>query len=318
MSEKIVVPVLGESITEATVAKWLKSKGDSVELDEPVVELETDKVNLEVPSPSEGILGEINFQAGSTVEVGATLGSIMGGLSASKNDKIEKIKVTSKLSENINDNIIKLDEERDTKLFDSNNEEENLKIQPKQGAKQETEEEALVLTEEVKSDEKVKSGKEKVMSPAVRKIVNENNINIEEIKGSGKDGMILKGDLLSLMGVKPAPSERKLKFGEEEKIKMSRLRMTIAKRLKQSQENAAMLTTFNEVDMTNIMNMRKENQVDFQQKFKIKLGIMSFFVKACVVGLKLYPAINAEVESCLLYTSPSPRDVSSSRMPSSA
>ena len=135
------------------------------------------------------------------------------------------------------------------------------------------------------------------MSPAVRKIVNENNINIEEIKGSGKDGMILKGDLLSLMGVKPAPSERKLKFGEEEKIKMSRLRMTIAKRLKQSQENAAMLTTFNEVDMTNIMNMRKENQLDFQQKFKIKLGIMSFFVKACVVGLKLYPAINAEVES---------------------
>ena len=190
-----------------------------------------------------------------------------------------------------------MDEERDTKLFDNNNEEENLKIQPKQGTNQEPEEEALVLTEEVKSDEKVKSGKEKVMSPAVRKIVNENNINIEEINGSGKDGMILKGDLLSLMGVKPAPSERKLKFGEEEKIKMSRLRMTIAKRLKQSQENAAMLTTFNEVDMTNIMNMRKENQNDFQEKFKIKLGIMSFFVKACVVGLKLYPAINAEVES---------------------
>ena len=297
MSEKIVVPVLGESITEATVAKWLKSRGDNVEADEPIVELETDKVNLEVPSPSEGILEEINFEAGSTVEVGATLGSIMGGQSASKKDKIEKIKATTKPPENINDNIIKLDEERDTKLFDNNNEEENLKIQPKQGTNQEPEEEALVLTEEVKSDEKVKSGKEKVMSPAVRKIVNENNINIKEIKGSGKDGMILKGDLLSLMGVKPAPSERKLKFGEEEKIKMSRLRMTIAKRLKQSQENAAMLTTFNEVDMTNIMNMRKENQVDFQQKFKIKLGIMSFFVKACVVGLKLYPAINAEVES---------------------
>ena len=194
-----------------------------------------------------------------------------------------------------------MDEERDTKLFDNNNEKENLKIQPKQGTNQEPEEEALVLTEVVKSDEKVKSGKEKVMSPAVRKIVNENNINIKEIKGSGKDGMILKGDLLSLMGVKPAPSERKLKFGEEEKIKMSRLRMTIAKRLKQSQENAAMLTTFNEVDMTNIMNMRKENQVDFQQKFKIKLGIMSFFVKACVVGLKLYPAINAEVELSLIH-----------------
>ena len=297
MSEKIVVPVLGESITEATVAKWLKSRGDNVEADEPIVELETDKVNLEVPSPSEGILEEINFEAGSTVEVGATLGSILEGKTATKSVKIEKIKATTKPSENSNDNIIKLDEERDTKLFDSNNGEENLNIQPKQVTNQEPEEEALVLTEEVKSDEKVKSGKEKVMSPAVRKIVNENNINIKEIKGSGKDGMILKGDLLSLMGVKPAPSERKLKFGEEEKIKMSRLRMTIAKRLKQSQENAAMLTTFNEVDMTNIMNMRKENQVDFQQKFKIKLGIMSFFVKACVVGLKLYPAINAEVES---------------------
>ena len=146
MSEKIVVPVLGESITEATVAKWLKSKGDSVEADEPIVELETDKVNLEVPSPSGGILGEINFEAGSTVEVGTTLGSIMGGQSASKNDKIEKIKATAKPSENINDNIIKLDEERDTKLFDNNNEEENLKIQPKQGTNQKPEEEALVLT----------------------------------------------------------------------------------------------------------------------------------------------------------------------------
>ena len=111
MSEKIVVPVLGESITEATVAKWLKSKGDSVEVDEPIVELETDKVNLEVPSPTEGILGEINFEAGSTVEVGATLGSIMGGQSASKNDKIEKIKATAKPSEINNDNIIKIDEE---------------------------------------------------------------------------------------------------------------------------------------------------------------------------------------------------------------
>ena len=106
------------------------------------------------------------------------------------------------------------------------------------------------------------------MSPAVRKIISENNLNINDVKGSGKDGMVLKGDLLSLMGAKPAPSERKLKFGEEEKIKMSRLRMTIAKRLKQSQENAAMLTTFNEVDMTNIMDMRKNNQDDFQKNLK--------------------------------------------------
>ncbi len=296
MSEKIVVPILGESITEATVSKWLKSKGDNVEVDEPIVELETDKVNLEVPSPSGGVLGEINFEAGATVEVGATLGSIMGSQSASKSDKIEKIQATSETQADNSNNIIKLDEERDTKLFDNTNEEENLKKQPKKTINEQSVEEVLVLTEEVKNEEKVKLGKEKVMSPAVRKIVNENNLNIEEIKGSGKDGMVLKGDLLNLMGIKPAPSERKIKFGEEEKIKMSRLRMTIAKRLKQSQENAAMLTTFNEVDMTNIMTMRKDNQEDFQEKFKIKLGMMSFFVKACVVGLKLYPPINAEVE----------------------
>ena len=300
MSEKIVVPVLGESITEATVAKWLKSKGDNVEADEPIVELETDKVNLEVPSPSGGVLGEINFEAGSTVEVGATLGSIMGGQSVSKSEKIEKIKPTIQQTKDNIENVIKLDDERDTKLFDniieSDTQKKQLNENKDQVSENNIEEDVLILTEEIKQEKKVSTGKEKVMSPAVRKIVSENNLNINDVKGSGKDGMVLKGDLLSLMGAKPAPSERKLKFGEEEKIKMSRLRMTIAKRLKQSQENAAMLTTFNEVDMTNIMDMRKNNQDDFQKKFKIKLGMMSFFVKACVVGLKLYPAINAEVE----------------------
>ncbi len=300
MSEKIVVPVLGESITEATVAKWLKSKGDNVEADEPIVELETDKVNLEVPSPSGGVLGEINFEAGSTVEVGATLGSIMGGQSVSKSEKIEKIKPTIQETKDNIENVIKLDDERDTKLFDniieSDTQKKQLNENKDQLSENNIEEDILILTEEIKQEKKVSTGKEKVMSPAVRKIVSENNLNINDVKGSGKDGMVLKGDLLSLMGAKPAPSERKLKFGEEEKIKMSRLRMTIAKRLKQSQENAAMLTTFNEVDMTNITDMRKNNQDDFQKKFKIKLGMMSFFVKACVVGLKLYPAINAEVE----------------------
>ncbi len=300
MSEKIVVPVLGESITEATVAKWLKSKGDSVEADEPIVELETDKVNLEVPSPSGGVLGEINFEAGSTVEVGATLGSIMGGQSVSKSEKIEKIKPTIQETKDNIENVIKLDDERDAKLFDniveSDNQKKQLNETKDQVSENNIEEDVLILTEEIKQEKKVSTGKEKVMSPAVRKIISENNLNINDVKGSGKDGMVLKGDLLSLMGAKPAPSERKLKFGEEEKIKMSRLRMTIAKRLKQSQENAAMLTTFNEVDMTHIMDMRKNNQDDFQKKFKIKLGMISFFVKACVVGLKLYPAINAEVE----------------------
>ena len=119
---------------------------------------------------------------------------------------------------------------------------------------------------------------------------------MQSIKGTGKSGQILKGDLISLMGSSPQPSERKLKYGEEERIKMSRLRQTIAKRLKEAQENAAMLTTFNEVDMTNIIEMRKNNQEDFQKRFGIKLGFMSFFVKACVLGLKSFPAINAEIE----------------------
>ena len=150
----------------------------------------------------------------------------------------------------------------------------------------------MVLTNAI-NDEKEES---QTLSPAVRKIVSEKKIDISSIKGSGKDGRILKGDLINLMGVSPQPNERKIKFGQEERIKMTRLRQTIAKRLKEAQENAAMLTTFNEVDMTNIINIRKDNQEDFQSRYNIKLGFMSFFVKACVVGLKLFPAINAEIE----------------------
>ena len=127
-------------------------------------------------------------------------------------------------------------------------------------------------------------------------MVNENNIDVKSVKGSGKDGRILKGDLISLMGVNPPPSERKIKYGQEERIKMTRLRQTIAKRLKQAQDNAALLTTFNEVDMSNVMKMRKENQEDFQSRYKIKLGFMSFFVKACLLALKSFPAINAEID----------------------
>ena len=127
-------------------------------------------------------------------------------------------------------------------------------------------------------------------------MVAEKKIDLEKVKPTGKDGRILKGDLISMMGANPQPNQRKIQFGEEERIKMSRLRQTIAKRLKEAQENAAMLTTFNEVDMSGIMSMRKENQEDFQARYGIKLGFMSFFVKACVVGLKLFPAINAEIE----------------------
>ena len=292
MSDKIVVPVLGESITEATVAKWLKNKGDSVEADEPVVELETDKVNLEVPSPSDGVLSEINAQNGSTVEVGAVLGSIIGG-SSQKEVSEDKPKKDEPIKNE--DNVVSLKKEAEskeveTKLFDK---EEEIS-EPQDDTKKE---EPLVLTEEVSSKkEKSKKTIDLSISPAVRKIAADNKIDLKKIQGTGKGGRISKGDLLSLMNVKPAPSERKIKFGQEEKIKMTRLRLTIAKRLKQAQDNAAMLTTFNEVDMSGIIDMRKENQSDFQDRFGIKLGFMSFFVKACIESLKLFPAINAEIE----------------------
>ena len=283
MSEKIIVPVLGESITEATVSKWLKNEGDEVKTDEPIVELETDKVNLEVPSPISGKLTEIISKNGSVVEVGAHLGSIEEiGISEKKNQKIEKIKPTVK-KENIENSEPRQNEPQllETELADKLDEQE----QP------------LVLTKEVKTKPIIKEKpNDQVLSPAVRKIVAENKINLENIKGSGKDGRLLKGDLMSLMSKNPSPSERKLKYGQEERIKMTRLRQTIAKRLKQAQENAALLTTFNEVDMTNIIEMRKNNQDDFQNRFGIKLGMMSFFVKASIVALKNFPAVNAEIE----------------------
>ncbi|WP_415320730.1 2-oxoglutarate dehydrogenase complex dihydrolipoyllysine-residue succinyltransferase [Candidatus Pelagibacter sp. Uisw_092] len=277
MSEKILVPVLGESITEATVAKWLKKKGDAVAADEAIVELETDKVNLEVPSPIDGVLSEINSKDGETVEVGALLGSIsQNGTQPSEKKIITKIE--PKKTEN---NVVNLEIKKEVpKVF-----------------KEPEEEEPLILTNEVK-EEKTDSSKKnnEILSPAVRKMVVENKIDLKKVSGSGKEGRILKGDLISMMGENPQPSERKIKYGQEERIKMSRLRQTIAKRLKQAQENAALLTTFNEVDMTGIMEMRKENQEDFQSRYGIKLGFMSFFVKACVAGLKMYPSVNAEID----------------------
>ncbi|WP_440921367.1 2-oxoglutarate dehydrogenase complex dihydrolipoyllysine-residue succinyltransferase [Candidatus Pelagibacter sp.] len=280
MSEKILVPVLGESITEATVSKWLKNEGDSVEADEPLVELETDKVNLEVPSPVSGILTKINSKNGSVVEVGADLGSVSESENKSKeNQEIKKIQPTVKVDK---DNLIDEDDKNEEmEVFQENVEEEK----------------PLVLTKEVEPLKvEVETKIDETLSPAVRKIVTENKIDISSVKGSGKDGRVLKGDLINLMGVNPPPSERKIKYGQEERIKMTRLRQTIAKRLKQAQDNAALLTTFNEVDMSNVMAMRKENQDDFQNRYGVKLGFMSFFVKASIVALKNFPAINAEIE----------------------
>ena len=282
MSEKILVPVLGESITEATVSKWLKNEGEKVEADEPIVELETDKVNLEVPSPVSGVLDSINSKDGSVVEVGAVLGSVSeSGTNTNETEEIKKIEPT--INEN---NVVKLEPQKELEEI----------VEP-EIFDEEKEEEPLVLTNEVKEKKELNIKTDaNIMSPAVRKIINENKIDIKSVKGTGKDGRVLKGDLINLMGSNPPPSERKIKYGQEERIKMTRLRQTIAKRLKQAQENAALLTTFNEVDMTNVMDMRKENQEDFQSRYGVKLGFMSFFVKACVVALKNYPAVNAEIE----------------------
>ena len=293
MSKKIIVPTLGESITEATVSRWLKNIGDQIETDEALVELETDKVNIEVPSPVTGILSEIKIKKGKTVKVGSELGVVEPNGKRNKVNKNTSIKLIKE--ENSSDVAdLENDKEEETteqtpKVFDeeqSINKEEVLVLDNKEV------EEPLILSQEITKDVKIEKN---ILSPAVRKIVDEKRIDIKNIKGSGKDGRILKGDLISLMGSTPKTSERKIKYGPEERIKMTRLRLTIAKRLKEAQQNAAILTTFNEVNMHDIMQIRKDYQDDFQKRFSIKLGFMSFFVKACVVALKNFPAINAEI-----------------------
>jgi len=299
MEEKITVPTLGESVTEATVSKWLKSQGDKVSADEPIVELETDKVNVEVPSPSSGVLGSIKVKEGETVNVGALLGTI----SDSKAQSTPKVK-------EIKDYNPPAKEKKQKPSLYEKGKEKNLSIKNQKLFKKEEpvlelhdekiEDETLILEEihEDKSslqttstsDEKTK------ISPAARKMASEAKINLESIRGTGKNGIILKEDIMSLMGHKPSPSERKIKHGPEERVKMTRLRLTIAKRLKEAQENAAMLTTFNEVDMSEVISMRNQHKEEFQKKYGVKLGFMSFFTKACVIGLKNYPAINAEIQ----------------------
>ena len=293
MSEKIIVPTLGESITEATVSRWLKNIGDQIETDEALVVLETDKVNVEVASPVTGILSKIKIKNGKTVKVGSELGVVEPNGKRNQFNKNTSIKLikeenSSDVADLENDNEEETTEQT-PKVFDeeqSINKEEVLVLDNKEV------EEPLILSQEITKDVKIEKN---ILSPAVRKIVDEKRIDIKNIKGSGKDGRILKGDLISLMGSTPKTSERKIKYGPEERIKMTRLRLTIAKRLKESQQNAAILTTFNEVNMHDIMQIRKDYQDDFQKRFSIKLGFMSFFVKACVVALKNFPAINAEI-----------------------
>ena len=298
MSEKIVVPTLGESVTEATVSKWLKTEGESVDSDEPLVELETDKVNVEVPSPLSGVLEKINVKEGQTVEVGTLLGSVNSETTSQTEKPIEKNKkYTPPLKKE--DPIINVDQQ--VTLFEKPQEKKNKKttsngVKPLILDKQEKEE-PLILKEEFPQPNVEKNQIKKQASPSARKIAEEQRIDLNDVTGSGKRGTILKEDLINLMGSKPLPNKRRDAYGEEERVRMTRLRMTIAKRLKEAQNNAAMLTTFNEVDMSEIMQMRKNHQSEFQKKYGVKLGFMSFFVKSCISALKNYPAVNAEIQN---------------------
>mgnify|MGYP001265309671 CR=1 FL=1 len=266
----IVVPTLGESVTEATIAQWLKKPGEAVALDEPLVELETDKVTVEVNAPQAGVLEEILANEGDEVEVGALIG---------------------KLGEGSGDAPAPAKEEK--------------KAEP---AKEEAKAAPAPAKEEKPAAKSAAANLDYPLAPAVRKLVEENNLDAAKIPASGKDGRLTKADVLSFMenGGKassarpaakaPAPSGPRPRADREERVRMTRLRQRIAERLKDAQNTAAMLTTFNEVDMTNMMNARSEYKDAFEKKFGVRLGFMSFFVKAAVVALKDFPAVNAEIE----------------------
>ena len=265
MSVEIKVPSLGESVVEATVAKWYKNEGDSVSVDEPLLELETDKVTLEVPSPSNGCIQKINAEEGSTVEVGAILGSI---------DENASIDQKVKQSEPVNEKSVTNPE----KIIP-----EEVKSPPK--------EEMPIQNDNLKNQK---------LSPAVRKIAAEKNININTVTSSREDGRITKSDVINYQNIEKqenTPQTIRQTDKREERVPMSRLRQTIAKRLKDAQNNAAMLTTFNEVDMSELIKTRNDHKSEFEKKYGVKLGFMSFFVKACITALRDIPEVNAEIEN---------------------
>jgi 2-oxoglutarate dehydrogenase E2 component (dihydrolipoamide succinyltransferase) len=254
MAKEIRVPALGESVTEATIAKWFKKAGEAVKADEPLVELETDKVTVEVPAPASGKLSSISAEPGVTVNVGALLGMIEEGAAGSAPAK------------------------------------------------------AAEAPKKAEAPAPAKAA-EQTLSPAVRKMVEENKVDTAAVSGTGKDGRLTKGDVIAhlekpaaeakplVIPASPAPAARAPSDGaREERVKMSRLRLTIARRLKDAQNTAAMLTTFNEVDMTATMALRNQYKDIFEKKHGVKLGFMSFFVKACIQALKEIPAVNAEID----------------------
>ncbi|MGB1117287.1 MAG: 2-oxoglutarate dehydrogenase complex dihydrolipoyllysine-residue succinyltransferase [Parvibaculales bacterium] len=266
MASEIRVPTLGESVTEATIAQWYKKPGEAVSMDEPLCELETDKVTIEVPAQSAGVLEEILFEEGATVEVGALLGSIDADGTAAATPAPEPAAATPAAATPAPEPAAA------TPPADT------------QGA--------------TKSD---------ALAPSVRRLVSEHGLSPADIAATGKDGRLTKGDVLAAVSgqastpapqAPAAPSARPTgtdQSAREERVKMTRLRQTIARRLKESQNTAAQLTTFNEVDMSALMQLRSEYKDLFEKKYGVRLGFMSFFVRACVTALHEIPAVNAEI-----------------------
>ena len=250
MSVELIVPKLGESITEATVSKWLKKIGESFEVDEPLVEIETDKITVEVPAPSAGVLSEIKVKEGKDVNIGGVLG-IIGEIDATTPSKEKKQLPEEEVSK----------ENKKTKVVSNN--QNNLTNDPK-------------------------------LSPSVKKILEENNLESSKIKSSREDGRLTKADVLEHLK-NPSKNNNKSSMEREEIVPLSKIRRTIATRLKEAQNTAAILTTFNEIDMSEIINVREAKKEDFMKRYDVKLGFMSFFVKASVMALQEFSAVNAEI-----------------------
>ncbi len=254
MSIELIVPTLGESITEATVSRWLKKTGESFNIDEPLVEIETDKITVEVPAPKAGVLKEIKAIEGKDIKIGGILAIIN---ESSETNTIIKNKKEIKKEDK---NIIQKEESR----------------------------EKLVQGKDSLNKEK--------LSPSVKKILKENKIDASEIRSSREDGRLVKSDVINYLEKSSIVNEQSSEE-KEQIVPMSKIRKTIAQKLKNSQNTAAILTTFNEVDMSNIIKVRETKKEDFLERNKVKLGFMSFFVKATVKALKEFPAVNAEIRN---------------------
>jgi 2-oxoglutarate dehydrogenase E2 component (dihydrolipoamide succinyltransferase) len=277
----IRVPTLGESVTEATVGKWFKQPGDAVAVDEPLVELETDKVTLEVPAPAAGVLSDVAVKNGDTVAVGALLGQIKEGAAAPKAAPAAVVKPAASPTGAPDEKTAK------TRPIGAGPEQPQPREMP--GA-------SSTATSSMP------------MPPSVRKMAAESGVDPSRISGTGMHGQVTKGDMIAAIeraAAAPTPVSAPVQMrapspaddaAREERVHMTRLRQTIARRLKDAQNTAAMLTTFNEVDMSAVMHMRNQYKELFEKKHGVKLGFMGFFVRACIQALKEIPAVNAEID----------------------